>query len=80
MSAFFTCLIFIFSVAIYIANEFFHMHLFQGETAVLVISLLPLLGVIFGIWAKGFFQVIGILGNLAIFSIATLFPLYRLFM
>ncbi|MBQ0140485.1 MAG: hypothetical protein KBT36_14470 [Kurthia sp.] len=79
MSGLFACIIFMFSLAIYIANEFFHLNLFQGEAYLLIISLLPLIGIIFGIWAKGIWHFIGVLGNLAVFILATLIPLYRIF-
>lgn len=78
MSGVFACIIFIFSLIIYIANDFFQMNLFQGEFAILIISLLPLIGIIFGIWARGLWHLIGILGNLAVFILATLIPLYRI--
>lgn len=79
MFAFLAISILLFSSAIYLANHFLHMVLFQGEISLFIVGILPLLGVIFAIWTNGFIKFIGIFGNLCIFVIATLIPLYLFF-
>lgn len=79
MSDFLSICILTFTVAVYCANHYFQMMLFQGETSIFIVGILPLLGVIFAIWSFGLVKFIGILGNIAILVIATILPLYLFF-
>lgn len=79
MFGFLSICILLFTVAVFTANSFLQMMLFQGETALFIVGILPLFGVIFGIWSNGIVKFIGIFGNLTIFVVATISPLYLYF-
>lgn len=71
--------IFIFSLLNYILNDYFHYEFFTSFYAPLIRGVLPLLGMIFGIWSFGWRRLIGLLGNAAVFSVTIILPLVQFF-
>lgn len=69
-------LIFFFTLFSYITSQFLHMTFFTSDTAVFIIAMLPIVGIIFAIWSHGLMKFIGIIGNLAVIIVATLLPIF----
>lgn len=69
-------LIFFFTLFSYLSSHFLHLSLISSDIGIFIVAILPIVGIIFAIWSHGLMKFIGIIGNLAVIIVATLFPIY----